>query len=128
MSYERCIRRSDGSDSTLDGMTVEEPNAQQPAESAPATMGSLILAVVLYSLARLALVVVLAAAIFFIGKAFGVTVFPLAAAAFGVLIALPLSLVLFKSLRLRVNDQIAQVDARRSAQREDLQSRLRGED
>ncbi|MBM7365965.1 DUF4229 domain-containing protein [Gordonia hydrophobica] len=109
-------------------MTVEEPNAQQPAESAPATMGSLILAVVLYSLARLALVVVLAAAIFFIGKAFGVTVFPLAAAAFGVLIALPLSLVLFKSLRLRVNDQIAQVDARRSAQREDLQSRLRGED
>lgn len=91
-------------------------------------MGSLILAVVIYSVARIGLVAVLALAIYFGGQAFGVTVPPLVAAVFGVLIALPLSLVIFKALRLRVNDQIAQIDAKRSAQRDDLQARLRGED
>ncbi|ALG85866.1 DUF4229 domain-containing protein [Gordonia phthalatica] len=109
-------------------MTVEQPDAQQSADHAPATMGSLILAVVIYSVARIGLVVVLALAVYFGGQAFGVTVPPLVAAVFGVLIALPLSLVIFKSLRLRVNDQIAQIDAKRSAQRDDLQARLRGED
>lgn len=109
-------------------MTVEQPDASQSADHTPATTRSLILAVVLYSIARIALVAVLAFAIYCIGLAFGVTVPPIIAAAFGVLIALPLSLVVFKPLRLRVNDQIAQVDARRSAQRDDLQARLRGED
>lgn len=127
MSFERCIRRSGRADSTLEGMTDEEPNAQQSTKP-PATMGSLVLAVVLYSVARIALVVVLAVAIYFGGQAFGVTVPPLVAAVFGVLIALPVSLYVFKSLRLRVNDQIAQIDAKRSAQRDDLQARLRGED
>ncbi|MGB3697134.1 MAG: DUF4229 domain-containing protein [Gordonia sp. (in: high G+C Gram-positive bacteria)] len=109
-------------------MTEERPADGHPDQQAQATTATLIVAVLLYSLARLALVVVLAAAIVFGAKAVGVEVPLLVAAVFGVLIALPLGLVLFKSLRLRVNDQIAQVDARRSQQRDDLQARLRGED
>ena len=85
-------------------------------------------AVALYTIARLALVVVIALVISFGAKIVGVEVPVLVAAVFAVLIALPLGMVVFKSLRLRVNDQIARVDEQRAAQRTDLQARLRGED
>ncbi|MEP9390696.1 DUF4229 domain-containing protein [Gordonia sp. VNK1] len=88
--------------------------------------GSLALAVALYTVARLALVVVLAAIIWGIGKLAGVDVPILVAAVFGVLIALPLGMVVFKSLRLRVNEQIAAVDEQRRRRHDDLQTRLRG--
>lgn len=109
-------------------MTDRRPDSAPTDQPKPATMTSLILAVVMYSVARIALVAVIATAIFFGGQAVNVDVPPLVAAVFGVLIALPLGLILFKSLRLKVNDQISQVDAQRSAQRDDLQARLRGED
>ncbi|MEE3851405.1 DUF4229 domain-containing protein [Gordonia sp. LSe1-13] len=80
----------------------------------------------LYTLARLALVVVVAALIMGIGALAGVEVPLLVAAVFGVLIALPLGLVLFKKIRLRVNGQIAAVDSARQKRHDDLQSRLRG--
>ncbi|UYP21077.1 DUF4229 domain-containing protein [Rhodococcus sp. Z13] len=83
--------------------------------------------VALYSVARLALVVVLALLILYVPRAFGVEIPLLIAALFAVLIALPLSLVLFASLRRRVNESIAAVDERRRAAREDLENRLRGE-
>ncbi len=51
----------------------------------------------------------------------------LVAAIFAVIIALPLGMVAFKSLRLRVNAAIAEVDEDRRRKREALQSRLRGE-
>lgn len=89
--------------------------------------GSLVRDVALYSLARLGLVVVLALVILYIPRAFGVEIPLLVAALFAVLIALPLSLVLFKSLRRRVNEGIAAVDERRRTDREDLENRLRGE-
>ncbi|MGV9669347.1 MULTISPECIES: DUF4229 domain-containing protein [unclassified Gordonia (in: high G+C Gram-positive bacteria)] len=100
-------------------MVSEEQQAQGSA-------GSLALAVALYTLARLALVVVLAAIIWGIGKLAGVDVPILVAAVFGVLIALPLGMVVFKSLRLRVNSQIAAVDEQRRRRHDDLQTRLRG--
>ncbi|MEE2034802.1 DUF4229 domain-containing protein [Rhodococcus sp. CC-R104] len=84
--------------------------------------------VALYSLARLALVVVLAVVIIFVPRLFGVDIPLLIAALFAVLIALPLSLVLFAPLRRRVNEGIATVDERRRAARADLEGRLRGED
>ncbi|MGB3302584.1 DUF4229 domain-containing protein [Gordonia sp. (in: high G+C Gram-positive bacteria)] len=108
-------------------MTDQRPAEEPTDQQAPATAKTLILAVVLYSLARIALVVAIALAIFGLGILIGVKVPPLVAAVFGVLIAIPLGMVLFKTLRINVNDQIAQVDARRAAQRDDLQSRLRGE-
>ncbi|MCF8589668.1 DUF4229 domain-containing protein [Gordonia sp. HY285] len=97
-------------------------------DEAPATMGTLVVAVLLYTAARLVLVVAIAAVIFYVAKAVSVDVPLVVAAVFGVLIALPLGMVLFKSLRLRVNDQIARVDAERSARRDDIASRLRGDE
>ncbi|EME62379.1 DUF4229 domain-containing protein [Rhodococcus sp. GXMU-t2271] len=90
--------------------------------------GTLARDVALYSLARLLLVLVLAVVILYLPRLFGVEIPLLVAALFAVLIALPLSLVVFAPLRRRVNAGIASVDARRRADRADLQSRLRGED
>lgn len=89
--------------------------------------GGLVRDVALYSLARLALVVVLAALILYVPRAFGVDIPLLVAALFAVLIALPVSLVVFAPLRRRVNEGIAAVDERRRLAREDLEGRLRGE-
>ncbi|NMO03919.1 DUF4229 domain-containing protein [Gordonia sp. TBRC 11910] len=88
-------------------------------------MGTMIGSLVLYTLARLVLVIVLAVAIYFIGGLF-VQIPAIVAAMFGVLIALPLGMFLFKPLRLRVNSQVAAIDAERRKSRDDLQSRLRG--
>jgi hypothetical protein len=77
--------------------------------------------------ARLALVVVLTLLILYVPRAFGVEIPLLVAALFAVLIALPVSLVLFASLRRRVNESIAAVDERRRTERADLEKRMRGE-
>jgi hypothetical protein len=104
---------------------VNERNAK-PVPTA--TKGQLFRDVALYSGARLLLVVVIAAAIIGIGLLAGVKVPVLVAAVFAVLISLPLSLVLFKSLRIRVNESIAGVDESRRRARAELQAKLRGED
>lgn len=88
-------------------------------------MGSMIGSLVLYTLARLALVIALATVIYYVGGLF-VQVPVIVAAMFGILIALPLGMVLFKPLRLRVNAQVAAIDAQRQQRRDDLESRLRG--
>ncbi|MBD0020649.1 DUF4229 domain-containing protein [Gordonia pseudamarae] len=93
---------------------------------ATGSTGSLIRAVALYTLARLALVAVFTLLILFVPRLFDVTVPFLAALAFGVLIALPLGMFLFRSLRIDVNDNIAAVDAERRRKHDDLQARLRG--
>ncbi|MFD3812715.1 DUF4229 domain-containing protein [Rhodococcus sp. NPDC058639] len=89
--------------------------------------GTLVRDVALYSLARLGLVVVLALLIMYVPRIFGVEIPLLVAALFAVLIALPVSLVLFKTLRRRVNEGIAAVDERRRTDRAALENRLRGE-
>lgn len=81
-----------------------------------------------YTFARLALVIAIALVIVGVGLLFGVEVPVLVAAIFAVLISLPLSLLLFKKMRIRVNESIAAVDEDRRAARADLQSKLRGED
>ncbi|USI89325.1 DUF4229 domain-containing protein [Rhodococcus pyridinivorans] len=97
------------------------------AADGQAGAGSLIRDVALYSVARLALVVVLTLLILYVPRAFGVEIPLLVAALFAVLIALPVSLVLFASLRRRVNVGIAAVDERRRTERADLEKRMRGE-
>lgn len=83
--------------------------------------------IVYYTLARLALFVALTAVIEGIGMA-AVDQFPLLlAAVLALVISLPLSMVLFKSLRLQVNQDISAVDATRRAHREALEAQLRGE-
>lgn len=81
----------------------------------------------LYTVARLGLMAAVAAIIFFGAAAVGVQVPLLVAMVFALVVAFPLSLVLFKGLRRRVNEDIAAVDEKRRRDREDLQSRLRGE-
>ncbi|WP_374212655.1 DUF4229 domain-containing protein [Rhodococcus tibetensis] len=98
----------------------------QPAERV--TKGRLARDVALYSFARLLLVVVIGAIILGVAALVGVTVPLLVAAIFAVLIALPLSLLLFAKLRRRVNEGIAAFDAQRRADQADLRAKLRGED
>jgi hypothetical protein len=93
-----------------------------------ATKGRLLRDVAIYSGARLLLVLVIAAVIVGVGLLVGIEIPVLVAAVFAVLISLPLSLVLFKSLRIRVNESIAGVDEGRRRARADLQAKLRGED
>nr|WP_240963259.1 DUF4229 domain-containing protein [Antrihabitans stalactiti] len=81
----------------------------------------------LYTVARLALVAALAAAIVFGAKLAGVEVPIMVALIFALLIALPLSLVLFSKLRRRLNEDIAIVDERRRRDKADLRAKLRGD-
>jgi membrane protein implicated in regulation of membrane protease activity len=85
--------------------------------------------VLAYTLARLLLVVVLAAVIFGAGHLLGVSDFPLVVAIlFALVIALPLGIWLFAPLRRRATASISAIDERRRKDREQLQARLRGEE
>ncbi len=116
-------------DGNLKTVNERETEPEPSADSTPtATKGDLFRNVALYSAARLLLVVAIAAVIIGVGYLVDVQVPILVAAVFAVLISLPLSLVLFKSLRIRVNESIAGVDENRRRTRADLQAKLRGED
>lgn len=90
--------------------------------------GRMVRDLVIYTLARLLLVVVLSAVIFFAARLLGVTDMPIAVALlFGIILALPLGIWLLGPLRRRATAGIAEVDARRRRDREQLEARLRGE-
>ena len=80
-----------------------------------------------YTLARLALVAVLTAAIFFVAQLVGVQVPLVVAMLFAIIMALPLGIWLLAPLRRRATAGIAEVDERRRQDREQLEARLRGE-
>jgi ABC-type bacteriocin/lantibiotic exporter with double-glycine peptidase domain len=90
--------------------------------------GGMIRDVLLYTVARLALVVALTAAIYFAAGVFHIQVPLVVAMLFAIILALPLGLWLLKPLRVRATAGIAEVDERRRRDREQLQSRLRGEE
>ncbi|MFE7418970.1 DUF4229 domain-containing protein [Rhodococcus sp. NPDC057529] len=107
---------------------VEPANSSATAkQGGRVTKGQLARDVAIYSIARLLLVVVIGAVILGVAALVGVAVPLLVAAIFAVLIALPLSLLLFAKLRKRVNEGIATFDAQRRADQADLRARLRGE-
>lgn len=90
--------------------------------------GRMVRDVVVYTLARLLLVIALTAAIFYAARLLGIRDFPLVIAMlFAIILALPLGFWLLAPLRRRATAGIAQVDERRRSDREDLQARLRGE-
>ncbi len=96
-------------------------------QPAPNT-GRMIRDVVLYTLARLILVVALTAVIFYAAHLIGITEFPLIVAIlFAIVISLPLGMWLLAPLRRRATAGIAEIDERRRADREQLQARLRGD-
>lgn len=89
----------------------------------------LLLDVVLYTVARLLLVAVLAGVIILGGHLLGIEEFPVVIAVlFAIVIALPLGIWLFAPLRRRATASIAAIDERRRRDREQLQARLRGDD
>jgi antibiotic biosynthesis monooxygenase (ABM) superfamily enzyme len=85
--------------------------------------------VLVYVAARLILVAVLTAAILGIGHVLGLREFPLVIAVlFALVIALPLGIWMFAPLRQRATASIAAFDEQRRRDREQLQSRLRGDE
>lgn len=90
--------------------------------------GRMVRDVVIYTLARLLLVVALTAIIFYAAQLFGIREFPLVIAMlFGIILALPLGIWLLAPLRRRATAGIAAVDERRRSDRDELEARLRGE-
>lgn len=84
--------------------------------------------VIVYTLARLVLVAVLTAVIFFGAHLIGVGEIPIVVAMlFAILLSLPLGIWLLAPLRNRATAGIAAVDERRRSDRAELQARLRGE-
>ena len=84
--------------------------------------------VLLYTAARLLLVVVLSGAIYGVARLLGVTEFPIVIAVlFALIIAMPLGIWLFGPLRRRATAALAIAGERRRREREQLQARLRGE-
>ncbi|RDH77111.1 DUF4229 domain-containing protein [Mycolicibacterium moriokaense] len=97
--------------------------------SQPRPGSRLVIDVLAYTLARLALVIVLTAVIFGVGHLLGVRDFPIVVALlFAIVIALPLGIWIFAPLRRRATASVAALDERRRQDREQLQARLRGDE
>lgn len=79
---------------------------------------------VFYTIVRLLLVLALTLVIIGLGSLAGVQIPVLVAAIIAVVIALPLSMVLFSRLRAQINSGIAEVDAGRREKRDDLRRRM----
>ncbi len=77
-----------------------------------------------YTILRLLMVLLLTLAILGLGRVAEVNVPVLVAAILAVVIALPLSMVLFTRMRVEINSDIAAVDAGRREKREDLRRRM----
>ena len=92
-------------------------------------IGRAVGSVLLYVLARLALVIALTAAIYGAGRGLGVQEFPVVIALlFALVVAMPLGIWLFAPLRRRATAGIEAATERRRRDREQLQARLRGEE
>lgn len=108
-----------GADAFIDDRTGERvtPKLDSPGARLARNM-------IFYTIVRLLLVLALALAVIGIGLLVGVKVPILVAAIVGVLIALPLSMIVFGKLRAQINSDIAEVDAGRREKREDLRRRM----
>ena len=99
-------------------LTETDPQGTRPGARLARNM-------IFYTVVRLLLVVALTLSILGIGSLVLDGGFPLVVAAiFAVIIALPLSMVLFTRLRGEINSDIAAVDAGRREKREDLRRRM----
>ncbi len=97
-------------------------------ETGRARVGRAVLDVALYTVARLALVVVLTAVIYGLGRLIGLSDFPpIVAAMLALIVALPLGMWLFTPLRRRATESLSAAGERRRQERAELQARLRGD-
>lgn len=90
--------------------------------------GRAVVDVLLYTAARLVLVVALSAVIYAVARLLGVHEFPVVVAVlFALIIAMPLGIWLFSPLRRRATAGLEVATERRRRDREQLRARLRGE-
>ncbi len=88
----------------------------------------MVVAVLIYLVARLVLVAVLATVIYLAGRLLGIREFPIVVPVlFAIVIALPLGIWVFAPLRRRATASMAVFDERRRRDREQLRARLRGD-
>lgn len=93
-----------------------------------ASLGRAVVDVIVYTVARLALVAVLSAVIYGLGRLLGLSDFPpVVAVLLALIIALPLGMWVFTPLRRRATASLVLAGERRRRDREQLQARLRGE-
>ena len=71
---------------------------------------------------------VIAAVIVLVAHLLSVQIPIVVALLFGLIVAMPLSLLLFKRLRSRVNQDIAAVDEKRRTDKAQLRARMRGDE
>lgn len=91
-------------------------------------MGRAVMDVLVYTVARLLLVVVLSGVIYGAARVLGVQDFPpIIALLLALVVALPLGMWVFSPLRRRASDSLVVAGERRRQDREQLQARLRGE-
>ncbi|MFF0489650.1 DUF4229 domain-containing protein [Nocardia sp. NPDC004068] len=107
---------------------ASRPDDDAAPETAVSPGRRLVRNLVLYTLARLALVAVLAAVIVAAARLLNVDIPLIVALLFALVVAMPLSMVLFKRLRARVNEDIAAVDEKRRTDKARLRARLRGDE
>ncbi|MEV5651807.1 DUF4229 domain-containing protein [Nocardia sp. NPDC052254] len=99
------------------------------SDRAPASAGRRLAGnLALYTLARLGLVALIAVIILVVANLVHVDIPLIVALLFALVVAMPLSLVLFKKLRTRVNEGIAAVDEKRRNDKANLRARMRGEE
>ena len=100
----------------------------RPVSEVRAPRGRAVADIASYTAARLALVVVLSAVIYGIGRLAGLSDFPpIVALLLGLVIAMPLGMWVFSPLRRRATASLALAGESRRRDREQLQARLRGE-
>lgn len=97
-------------------------------ESVSAAKRGLMKALVLYTAFRLVLVVVIAAAFYGLGRIFTDDVPLPIVFLFAIVVALPVSMVVGRKLRDRVNEHAAVIDEARKSRRDDFRRRLQGAD
>lgn len=113
------------SESTRPHESVRDESPSETSDGPQYTRAGLARDVALFTLARLILAGVLTAAIIGVGLLFGIEVYFLVALLFAVIIAMPLSIVLFRPLRFRITSAIAAIDEKRRRERAELEAKLR---
>ena len=103
--------------------------SEGPSDKSSGSGGNrIVIDVLLYATARLALVVALSAALYGVARLLGISEFPLVVAVlFALIIAMPLGIWLFTPLRRRATASLAVSGERRRRERDELRARLRGE-
>ncbi|MBW0017531.1 MAG: DUF4229 domain-containing protein [Mycobacterium sp.] len=106
--------------------------SEGPSDNPSGTTGDrgdrVVVDVALYASARLLLVAVVFGVIYGVARVLGIGEFPFVVAAlFALIIAMPLGIWVFGSLRRRATASLAVAGERRRMEREKLRARLRGE-